>query len=263
MAAGPDIQAYLQDNLKTRFIGRGLKYLDTTTSTQDIARELAERGAPEGTAVIAGEQQSGRGRMGRSWLSPAGGLATSIILRPSLAPVHLLPAVSSIAVLRTLANLGIKAGIKWPNDVLIEGKKVCGILIENGLEAGELRYSILGIGINVNFNTSIYPEIADIATSISVKLGHEVAVGEVALHLYTELEQIYSGIGAPAGIIEEWSRHMVTIGRRVTADFYGNRIDGIAEGVNRRGNLVVKLADGSTKEIVAGDVTIANSNGGA
>jgi BirA family biotin operon repressor/biotin-[acetyl-CoA-carboxylase] ligase len=263
MAGTADIKAYLTDNLKTRFMGRELHYLAVTTSTQDIARELAGQGAPEGTAVIAGEQQSGRGRMGRSWLSPAGGLATSIILRPPIASVYLLPAITSVAVFRTLRNLGIEADIKWPNDVLINGKKACGILIEHGLAAGELNYSIVGIGINVNVDTDSYPEIADIATSISVQLGHQVAVGEVALHLYTQLEDLYTGTGAPAGIIREWSQHMVTIGRRVTADFYGNAIDGRAEGVNRQGNLVVRLADGSTREIIAGDVTIRNSNGGA
>jgi BirA family transcriptional regulator, biotin operon repressor / biotin---[acetyl-CoA-carboxylase] ligase len=263
MAVIPDIKAFLQVELKTRFMGRELKYLETTTSTQDIARELAEKGAPEGTAVIAGEQRAGRGRMGRSWLSPEGGLATSIILRPPIASVHLLPAVTSVAVSRALRKLGMRAGIKWPNDVLIEGKKVCGILIEHALTAGELRYSIVGIGINVNFDTGSYPEIADIATSISVQLGHEVAVAEVALHLYTELEDIYTGIGEPARIIDQWSQNMVTIGRRVSADFYGNRIDGTAEGVNQRGSLMVKLADGSTKEIVAGDVTITNRNCGA
>jgi BirA family biotin operon repressor/biotin-[acetyl-CoA-carboxylase] ligase len=256
MAAEIDIKAYLTDNLKTRFIGRKLSYLATTTSTQDIAKALAEKRAAEGTAVIAGEQQSGRGRMGRSWLSPAGGLATSIILRPPVASIYLLPAITSVAVFRTLANLGIHAGIKWPNDVLIKGKKVCGILIEHGLKAGELGYSIVGIGINVNFDTGSYPEIADISTSLSVQLGHEVPVGEVALQLYTELEDIYSKIDGPDLIISAWSQNMVTIGRRVSADFYGNRIDGTAEGVNRQGNLVVRLADGSIKEIVAGDVTI-------
>jgi BirA family biotin operon repressor/biotin-[acetyl-CoA-carboxylase] ligase len=263
MAAATDIVAYLKDHLKTRFMGRELKYLETTTSTQDVARELAGQGAPEGTAVIAGEQQSGRGRMGRSWLSPAGGLATSIILRPPLACAYLLPALSSVAVFRTLANIGIKAGIKWPNDVLIAGKKVCGILIENCLAEGELRYSIVGIGVNVNFDTSSYPEIAEIATSLSVQLGHEVPVGEVARQLYTELEDIYSKIDDHDLIIGEWSRNMVTIGRRVTADFHGNSIDGTAEEVNRQGNLVVRLADGSIKEIVAGDVIIKNGNGGA
>ena len=256
MAAEPDIKAYLQDHLKTRFIGRELKYLETTTSTQDIARELAGEGAPEGTAVIAGEQQSGRGRLGRPWLSPSGGLATSIILRPPLACAYLLPAVSSVAVFRALANIGVKAGIKWPNDVLIAGKKVCGILIENGLKAGELGYSIVGIGINVNFDTGSYPEIADVATSLSAQLGHELNVAEVARHLYTELEDIYTRTGQPARIIAEWSRNMVTIGQRVTADFYGNSINGTAVGVNQQGNLVVRLADGSIKEIVTGDVII-------
>lgn len=256
MAGATDIKAYLQDNLKTRFMGRELHYLQVTTSTQDTARELAVQGAPEGTAVIAGEQRSGRGRMGRSWLSPAGGLATSIILRPPTAWLYLLPAITSVAVFRALGNLGIRAGIKWPNDVLIAGKKACGILIENAVAAGELQYSIVGIGINVNFDTSLYPEIAEIATSLSVQLGHDIPVGEVALHLYTELENIYSRTGEPERIIAEWSGNMVTIGRPVTADFYGNSIDGTAEGVNGQGNLVVRLADGSTREILAGDVNI-------
>ena len=263
MAGTPDIKAYLQDKLKTRFMGRELKYLEITASTQDVARELAEQGAAEGTAVIAGEQRSGRGRMGRPWLSPAGGLATSIILRPTLDSVYLLPAISSLAVYRTLGKLGIKAGIKWPNDVLIKGKKVCGILIEHSLTAGELRYSIVGIGINVNFDTGNYPEIADIATSLSAQLGRELSVAEVALSLYTELEAIYINIGEPARIIDEWSRNMVTIGRKVSADFHGSRITGTAEGVNRQGNLVVRLSEGSTREIVAGDVTIRNRHGGA
>jgi len=263
MAAEPDIKAYLQERLKTRFMGRELHYIAVTTSTQDIARTLAEQGAPEGTAVIAGEQQSGRGRMGRPWLSPSGGLATSIILHPSIASVYLLPAITSVAVFRMLRKMGIKAGIKWPNDVLVKGKKVCGILIENATAGGELRYSIAGIGINVNFDTGKYPEIADIATSLSVQLGHEAPLAEVALHLYTELEDIYTGIAEPASIIDEWSQNMVTIGRTVSADFYGNRIDGTAEGINQQGNLVVRLADGSTREIVAGDVTVTNTNGGA
>ncbi|MCX6002395.1 MAG: biotin--[acetyl-CoA-carboxylase] ligase, partial [Chloroflexi bacterium] len=246
----------MQDKLKTRFIGRELKYVETATSTQDVAKELAEQGAAEGTAVIAGQQRSGRGRMGRSWLSPAGGLATSIILRPSMASVYLLPAICSLAVYRTLGKLGIKAGIKWPNDVLIQGKKACGILIEHSLTAGELRYSIVGIGINVNFDTGSYPEIADIATSLSAQLGRELSIAEVTLRLYTELEAIYTRTGEPDRIIDEWSKHMVTIGQMVSADFHGSRIDGRAEGVNRQGNLVVRLSDRSIKEIVAGDVTI-------
>lgn len=263
MAAEIDTAAYLKENLKTRFMGRELRYLAVTASTQDVARQLALEGASEGTAVIAGEQQAGRGRMGRTWLSPSGGLATSVVLRPPAASLYLLPAIASVAVSRALGNLGIKAGIKWPNDVLIEGKKVCGILIENGMTAGGPGYSIIGIGINVNFDTARYPEIAGIATSLSAILGHGLTVGGVALHLYTELEEVYTRSGGPDAVIGEWSRNMVTIGRRVTADFYGNRIDGTAEGVSRQGHLLVRLADGSLKEIMSGDVTIANRNGGA
>ncbi|MCX6002155.1 MAG: hypothetical protein NTY79_06445, partial [Chloroflexi bacterium] len=135
--------------------------------------------------------------------------------------------------------------------------------IEHSLTAGELRYSIVGIGINVNFDTGSYPEIADIATSLSAQLGHELSIAEVALSLYTELEAIYTRTGEPARIIDAWSLNMVTIGRKVSADFHGGRINGTAEGVNLQGNLLVRLSDGSIKEIVAGDVTIRNRNGGA
>ena len=256
MCAAEDIAAYLEENLRTRFIGRRLIYLDTAPSTQDIARQLALEGAPEGTAVIAGEQQAGRGRMGRSWISPSGVLATSLVLRPPAASLYLLPAVTSVAVCRALRVLGTPAGIKWPNDVLIEGKKVCGILIENGLQAGGAGYSIAGIGINVNFDTASRAEIAGTATSLSTRLGHDLPVGEVALRLFTALEDAYTASGGPEAIIAEWAQNMVTIGQRVSSDFYGNRIDGIAEGVSRQGNLVVRLADGSLTEIVAGDVTI-------
>ena len=251
----PDIINYLENNLATRFVGRELHYLPVASSTQDVARELADHGAPEGTAVIAGMQQSGRGRLGRPWLSPEGGLATSIILRPAMSAVHLLPAISALSVFRTVKRLGIEAGIKWPNDILIGGRKVCGILIEHGLINGAVSYSIIGIGININFDTGLYPEIATLATSLSAQLGHELPVGKVALDVYTELEALYLQAAKPGAIIAEWTAGMHTIGRRVKVQSGNNAIEGVAESINGSGHLVLRLDDGSAQEILAGDVS--------
>lgn len=255
-----DITSYLKNNLTTGFIGKELHYLAVTSSTQDVAREMADRGAPEGTAVIAGVQQSGRGRLGRSWLSPEGGLATSIILRPAMSAVHLLPAISALAVFHTIKGLGIKASIKWPNDILVCGRKVCGILIEHGLKNGAVGYSIIGIGININFDTGLYPEIADLSTSLSVQLGHELPVGQVALCLYTKMEDLYLKSAQPEIILSEWAANMDTMGRRVKVQSSNSTIEGIAEAITGSGHLVLRLDDGSVQEIVAGDVSLIPGN---
>jgi BirA family biotin operon repressor/biotin-[acetyl-CoA-carboxylase] ligase len=255
MAEKPNITSYLEQNLKTCYMGREAHYFPVTTSTMDEARKLAEQGAPNGAAIIAGKQETGRGRMGRSWLSPEGGLATSIILRPAEKAVRLLPAIASVAVYRTIGIMGVNSSIKWPNDVLISGKKVCGILIENGFSAGNLVYSIVGIGINVNFETTRFPEIADIATSLSVELGKEVSIAEVALNLYSEMEKLYDRISEPDFIMGEWTRRMETIGKRVSVNTGGCTLEGIAEAVNPGGNLVLRMDDGSIHEVIAGDVS--------
>jgi len=251
-----EIVDYLKSNLTTSFIGKELHYLATTSSTQDIAREMADHGAPEGTAVIAGTQLSGRGRLGRSWLSPEGGLATSIILRPAMSAVPLLPAISALAVFRTIKHLGIEAGIKWPNDILIGGRKVCGILIEHTLINSMVGYSIIGIGININFDTALYPEIAGFATSLSMQLGHELPVGQVALSVYTEMENLYLQSVTPDLITREWADNMHTIGRRVKVQSGSSVIEGVAETINKSGHLLLRLDDGTVQEIVAGDISV-------
>jgi len=133
---------------------------------------------------------------------------------------------------------------------------VCGILIENGLDGGRLKYSIPGIGININFDTTQYPEIADISTSLSVELGHEIAIGEVAVALCSELEGLYLQISDPAYIIGEWMSNMQTIGRRISVSTGSAIIEGTARSINAAGNLIMALDDGTLKEIIAGDVTI-------
>ncbi|MCX6004341.1 MAG: biotin--[acetyl-CoA-carboxylase] ligase [Chloroflexi bacterium] len=256
MNTKPDIATYLKQRLKTRFVGRELHYLESVTSTMDVARELAEKGSPEGTVVIAGMQKAGRGRLGRTWFSPEGSLALSVILKPSTDEMRFLPAVSSLAVFHTIKKLGVQAQIKWPNDVLIQGKKVCGILIESQLESGELRYAILGIGINVSFDIRKYPEIAEIATSISAHLKQEVSVNDVIIILLTELERLYQKVAEAHHLQKEWMENMETIGRRIRVNMNGSIKEGVAETINQAGNLVLRRDDGSVMEIIAGDVTI-------
>ncbi|MGA2158735.1 MAG: biotin--[acetyl-CoA-carboxylase] ligase [Dehalococcoidia bacterium] len=251
-----NIAEYLAQNLKTRFVGRRLFYFESTGSTMDIARDLAEKHALEGTVVIAGKQNVGRGRLGRSWLSPEGGLATSIILRPPAGKIRLIPIVASLAVMHALRRMGVQAYIKWPNDVLIAGKKVCGILIENGFHKLDLVYTVIGIGINVNFDTSAFPEIADIATSLSKETGKELPVEEVALQLYSQLENLYARIGEEEVLIREWARHMETLGKRVRVSLVNETIEGMAVDVNGSGNLLLLRDDGSVQEIAAGDVNL-------
>jgi BirA family biotin operon repressor/biotin-[acetyl-CoA-carboxylase] ligase len=250
-----NIASFLKQNLKTHCIGKRLHYFEVTGSTMDIARDLAEKHAPEGTVVIAGKQNVGRGRLGRSWLSPVGGLATSIILRPPAKKIRLIPAISSLAVVHALYNMDLKAHIKWPNDVLITGKKVCGILIENGFSKVDLNYTVIGIGINVNFDTSAFPEIAGIATSLSMEMGKDVPVEEVAVQLYSEIEKLYERIGDGNDLIREWASHMETLGKRVRVSLGSRTIEGTATEVNDSGNLLIRLDDGSIQEITAGDVT--------
>jgi BirA family biotin operon repressor/biotin-[acetyl-CoA-carboxylase] ligase len=251
-----DITSYLKQHLKTRCFGKRVHYLASTGSTMDVARDLAIHGAEAGTVVIAGTQKSGRGRSGRTWFSPEGSLAISIIVRPAPDEMHLLPAVSSLAVFFMLKELGIRAKIKWPNDVLIAGKKVCGILIESQLGSGDLIYSVIGIGINVDFDVSRFPEIAEIATSVSAHITDKKAVKEIAIKLLSEFESIYDKITDAALIRELWLTNMETIGRRVQVNMSNHIEEGIAETIDKTGNLILRRRDNTVLTVVAGDVTL-------
>lgn len=251
-----DTIIFIKSNLNTKLIGRELHFLSETTSTQDIAKELAEKNAPEGTAVIAEKQNLGRGRLGRLWFSPEGGLAVSIVLYPALPVLNLLPAISSLAVLNTLEKFNIKSSIKWPNDVMIDGKKVCGILIENKLDGGQLKYTILGIGLNVNFDVSRFPEIAQIATSMSLILGRTVPIGLVATYLLSDFEDLYLRSYQVDEILTLWADNMDTLGKKVRVSTGNEIIEGTATSISETGNLTIQLPDGTLREVLAGDVTV-------
>lgn len=243
--------------LSTRFIGQRVIYLPSVTSTMDVAREEAQGGAPEGTIVVADEQTAGKGRLKRSWLSPQGSIALSLILRPSRAQLSSLIMIASVAVSRSIEQVaGLKTQIKWPNDVLIEGRKVCGILIENNVVGEKVHYSVIGIGINVNVSTATFPEIQTIATSLSEELSREVSRLNVLRSLLVEAEKLYLGLSNSTPVYHQWRDRLMTLGKEVRVKVGEETHEGVAESVGPDGSLWLRRSDGSLTKIIAGDVTL-------
>jgi len=257
MQDNQDIKTYIKSRLNTRFVGQQLYYYHRLATTMETAKELARKGTAEGTVIIADTQTAGKGRLGRAWLSPEGSLAMSLILKPSLGNLPQLVMIASLAVVRTIKKVaGLETQIKWPNDILIKGKKVCGILIENEVKGDRVNFAIIGIGINVNFNPLAFPEISDIATSLAHELGAEVSKIELIGALLSELEQLYLEVQAGAPIYREWQENMGMLGRWIQVKTGEAVEQGKAETVTQNGNLILRRADGSLAEIVAGDVTV-------
>jgi BirA family biotin operon repressor/biotin-[acetyl-CoA-carboxylase] ligase len=252
-----DIESSISSRLNTRFVGRHLHYYHQLPTTMETAKELVNKGAAEGTVVIADTQIAGRGRLARTWLSPEGSLAMSVILKPALKNLPQLVMIASLAVVRAIKQItGHETQIKWPNDVMLKGKKVCGILIENEVKGGKVNFAVIGIGINVNFNPPDFPEIAGIATSLSHEVGTEISIAELAGTLLFELERLYLEAQAGAAVHREWQENMETLGKRIKVNTGKTVEQGQAETVTENGNLLLRRADGSLVEIVAGDVTV-------
>ncbi len=250
-------ETLIANDLKTRFVGQRTIYYPSLTSTMETARQEAQQGAEEGTVIIADEQTAGRGRLKRVWLSPMGNIALSVILRPSIACLPPLIMLSSLAVMHSIkAITGLKPQLKWPNDVLIRGKKVCGILIESQVQASKVDYAIIGIGINVNLRLADFPEILPISTSLFHELGKEVARVTLVRHLLVEIERLYLALSAGESLYEEWQGNLVTLGKRVRVKSGETVHEGIAESVARDGSLLLRRPDGSLTTILTGDVTL-------
>ncbi len=250
----------LEEGLTTRFFGRRLEYRAVLGSTQDLARRLARTGAPEGTVVLGGRQTAGRGRLGRSFLSPRGGLYLTVILRPSSGSAsggRALPIIAALAVARGLERVaGVSTGLKWPNDVLVGGRKICGILLESELVGPVVSYVLVGIGVNVNADMSAYPEIAASATSAAAEAGGEVSREALAAAILNELEGLYLAARVGQPVLDEWRARLETLGRQVRVTCGQVVEEGLAEDVDADGSLVVRRADGSRVAIAAGDVTL-------
>ncbi|WP_405157468.1 biotin--[acetyl-CoA-carboxylase] ligase [Paenibacillus sp. FSL H8-0283] len=252
----------LQLALDTTVFGRKAVLLASTLSTQGDVLKLAEQGQAEGAVVIAEEQTGGRGRFGRQWFSPPGkGIWMSVLLRPDLPLQHTpqLTLLTGVAVCRAVrACSGADAGIKWPNDVLIDGRKVCGILLESTVEDHEVRYCIAGIGVDVNFDPEDYPEdLTPIATSLKMETGQSVDRTKLTAAILTELEQLYflyqkEGFGVISAL---WEALSVSMNREITVTNPHGVIEGKAIGLDPSGALIVEKHDGEHTLIISGEIS--------
>jgi len=222
------------------------------SSTMDAARQLAKRAAREGTIVIAEVQTRGRGRLSREWLSPEGGIYFTIILRPRISPAYAprINLMAGIAVATTIRKLfGLKAELKWPNDVLIEGKKVCGILAEMDAETDVVNFVNVGIGLNVN--TSI-PRFERTVTSLKDALGREISRKEFLSALLVEIERWLPSL-MKADLLEEWRRLSATLNKEVRVTSLGEEVTGQAIHIDATGALILRGKDGSLRTVLVGD----------
>lgn len=248
---------------KTRVVGRDIQVFHQTTSTNDVVERLSRDGVKEGAVVFAESQTRGRGRLGRKWISPAGkGLWFSLLLRPNLRPHETtqLTVMSATALRRAIqGHSGLAPEIKWPNDILIHGRKVAGILTELHAELDRVKYVILGIGVDVNLNPGDFPpELRKLATSLKAELGEPVERAGLAVAILRELDHDYARLasGRFAAVAEEWEAHCTTIGRDVAIRTGERQIRGRAESLGEDGALLLRTDHGRLERIIGGDVTL-------
>ena len=247
--------------LHTKWVGRNLVFLDVTDSTNNEARRRAEEGAPNGTLVVALEQNAGKGRRGRTWFSTSGaGIWMSLLLRPEIPPecASMLTLVAALAVEAAIYQVtGLEGQIKWPNDVVLDEKKVCGILTEMSTEMERIHYVVVGIGINVSI-TEFPEELQDKATSISLCTDKTVNRAELTAAVAKAWEEYYGRFLQTLDLsllIEEYSRHLINRDREVKVLTPGDTYSGICRGINKKGELLVETSEGM-REVMSGEVSV-------
>jgi len=261
----------IADGLGTVIVGRAVEYYDTVDSTNNLAKKLAAEGCVAGTAVVAGRQTAGRGRLGRNWESPAGkGIYVSVVLRPDMAPAEtqILTLAAAVAAADALKEAtGVGTGIKWPNDLVIEGKKVCGILLEMSSEADKVNYIVLGIGINFSQDREDFPdELKNRAVSLrmsaqakdpaEIKQFSKLSVIRAVLFKLDEVIRQISD-GRREDILERWRKYSVTLGRTVSFKLQGIEYSGTAVDITPDGKLSVDCLDGVRRDLYSGEVSVS------
>lgn len=253
----------IQSRLTSRVIGRPLRVVEEISSTNDAVMAAGHAGEPEGLAVLADRQTSGRGRRGRSWASlPGVGIWTSILLRPPVSPLHapLLTLMAGLATAEAIASVArVEPLLKWPNDLLLDGRKVVGILTEMTTTGQRIGHVAIGIGINVHQRREDFPEsVRETATSIDLAAGCRVDRGEVAATLYDCLDRWYAAVcGDGASMILQAARaRTATLGKPVTVDTGEETWQGTALDLDEDGALLVVDARGAIQRVLAADVSI-------
>ncbi|MFA5353152.1 MAG: biotin--[acetyl-CoA-carboxylase] ligase [Thermodesulfovibrionales bacterium] len=258
----PDLWAEEMKSSLSGLTGREILLIPLTKSTNTLARELAHEGCPEGTVVMANDQTEGRGRHGRRWIAPQGkNISMSIVLYPALPfrEAGLLTLMSAVACASALRGLSVPASIKWPNDIMISGKKIGGILTELRAEGERIIHAIMGIGINVNILADEMPEeIRETATSLAIETGTGVNRTDLSVRILREIDSWYERLlrEGSAPVREEWLRLSSTIGKTVKVTMPAETITGKATGIDETGMLLLSLSDGSERVINSGDLTM-------
>ncbi|KEI11561.1 biotin--acetyl-CoA-carboxylase ligase [Clostridium novyi B str. ATCC 27606] len=265
LISSPDLLTFQEINpyLTTNYIGKNIMYFNTIDSTNNKAKELGAKGILEGTVVISEEQTGGRGRLGRQWVSPKfKGIWMSVILRPNIEPMEAskITQIAAAAVCSVIKELGIDVYIKWPNDIVLNNKKICGILTEMSGEINKINYIVLGIGINVNIDEEDLPEyIKDIATSIKIETGLNIQRKELIAKIFNKFEILYDEFineGTIKKSIEICKGNSALLGKEVKIIRKSTEVFAKALTIAEDGELIVEYNDGKVEKIVSGEVSI-------
>jgi len=252
----------IRKQLRTRVIGSRIRHFDRTASTSWVAKKLADETDPEklhGMVIIAEEQTGGVGRLGRAWVSPAGGIWATILLKPKIPIDHLfmITMAGSIAIARAIRKeYGISALIKWPNDIFIGDKKVAGLLLELSAEADTVHYALLGLGIDANVSLDeLSSNLRDTVTTLQVEAGHEVDRVALLARVLREFELRYQQLEEAEydSIIREWKSLSLTLDRRVAIKTVNKTFTGEAIDIDAHGALIIRKDNGKVERVIAGD----------
>ena len=242
--------------------GYEICHYDTVSSTNDVAKELARRGCKEGIVVLADEQTRGRGRLNRHWVSPKGGIWLSIVLRPRISPTEAsrITFIASSAVAETLRQLYVlDPAVKWPNDVLIAGRKVCGVLTEASTKGDTVQFVVVGLGINANVDLQAFPSLVRRdGTTLKRELGHKVELRTLTKTLLQNFDYRYARLreGAWQGLLQEWKSRAAFLHESVSVTSIGEHLHGEAVDIDEDGALLIRLETGVVRRVLAGDLKL-------
>jgi BirA family transcriptional regulator, biotin operon repressor / biotin---[acetyl-CoA-carboxylase] ligase len=263
--SSPDILTYeeIEPYLNTSYIGRNIIHFDSIDSTNTKAKQLADTVEADGTIVVSEEQTSGRGRLGRSWVSPKHkGVWMSIILKPDLSPMEAvkLTQIAAAAAVEASSELGIKTYVKWPNDIVMNHKKVCGILTEMSAELTRINYVVVGIGINVNIEDTDFPEdIKEIATSLKIETKTSVNRQELVARILNHFERLYLKFVKENDIktsLDICRKNSALLGRDIMIIKKDGNVEAKALDIDEEGRLLVQYTDGKQEYVISGEVSI-------